>query len=166
MPKEETIPIPLKYFDVTRSTHTDLDVLQEKRIDDYWNVESGRHLSNSWKGFTKFTFLKEKPPKGYIWSGRRPDHVWPKVRTNIGETAQHREKQEWKNEKPKPGTARRLRRIYFVGPDDEEYNRNHRKNEEKVGKTYGSSHASSQNHLWLYRGIPRIHKATSGTFST
>ena len=27
-------PIPLKYLDVTRSTHTDLDVLQDKRIDD------------------------------------------------------------------------------------------------------------------------------------
>ena len=40
MPKEETFPIPLKYIDVTRSTHTDLDVMQEKRIDDYWNVDT------------------------------------------------------------------------------------------------------------------------------
>ena len=29
--KEETFRIPLKYTDVTRPTHTDLDVLQEKR---------------------------------------------------------------------------------------------------------------------------------------
>ena len=65
-PKEETFPIPLKYIDVTRSAHTDLDVLQEKRIDDYWNVDSNRSLSDSWKGFTKFTLLKEKPPKGYV----------------------------------------------------------------------------------------------------
>ena len=36
VPKEETFPIPLKYIAVTRSTHTDLDVVQEKRIDDYW----------------------------------------------------------------------------------------------------------------------------------
>ena len=28
--KEETFPIPLKYIDVTRSTHTGLDVTQEK----------------------------------------------------------------------------------------------------------------------------------------
>ena len=54
------IPIPLKYIDVARSTDTDLDALQEKRIDDYWNVDSNRHLSDSWKGFTKFTLLKEK----------------------------------------------------------------------------------------------------------
>ena len=33
--KEETFPIPLEHVDVTRSTHTDLDVFQEKRIDDY-----------------------------------------------------------------------------------------------------------------------------------
>ena len=35
VPKEETFPIPLKYTDVTRSTHTDLDVMQEKRVDDH-----------------------------------------------------------------------------------------------------------------------------------
>ena len=52
--RKKTFSIPLKYVDVTWSTHTDLDVLQEKRIDDYWNVDSIRHLSDSWKGFTKF----------------------------------------------------------------------------------------------------------------
>ena len=67
--REETFPIPMKCIAVTRSTHTDLDVLQEKRIDDCWNVDSSRHLSDSWKGFTKFTLLEEKPPKGYMWSG-------------------------------------------------------------------------------------------------
>ena len=69
MPKEETFPIPLKYIDVTKSIHTDLDVLQEKRFDDYGNVDSSEHLSDSWTGFTKFTLLKEKPPKRYMWSG-------------------------------------------------------------------------------------------------
>ena len=32
--KEDTFPIPLKYIDVTRTAHTNLDVLQESRIDD------------------------------------------------------------------------------------------------------------------------------------
>ena len=31
VPKEESFPIPLKNIDVTRSTHTDLGVLQEKK---------------------------------------------------------------------------------------------------------------------------------------
>ena len=30
VPKEETFSIPLKYLDVTRTTHTNLDVLQER----------------------------------------------------------------------------------------------------------------------------------------
>ena len=51
VPKEETFPIQLKYINVTWSTHTELDVLQEKRIDDYKNDDSGRYLSDSWRGF-------------------------------------------------------------------------------------------------------------------
>ena len=34
-PREESFPIPLKYIDVSRTAHTNLDVKQEKRIDDY-----------------------------------------------------------------------------------------------------------------------------------
>ena len=49
--------------------------------------------------------LKEKPPKGYMWSGWRltkiqtsnwPYHVRPEVWTPIGKVAQNREKQERK----------------------------------------------------------------------
>ena len=58
VPKEETFPTPLKYIDVTRSTHTDLDVMQEKRVDDCWNVDSNRSLSGSGKGITKFTLVE------------------------------------------------------------------------------------------------------------
>ena len=47
MPKEETFPSPVKYIDVARSTHTDLDVHREKKIDDYWNVDSSKHVSDS-----------------------------------------------------------------------------------------------------------------------
>ena len=35
MPREESVPIPLKYIDVTRNTHTSLNELLEKNIDDY-----------------------------------------------------------------------------------------------------------------------------------
>ena len=37
VPKEDTFPIPLKYWRY-RSTHTDLDVLKEKKIDDYYHL--------------------------------------------------------------------------------------------------------------------------------
>ena len=41
-PKKESFPIPLKYIDVSRTTHTNLDVKQEKRIDDYWNIDDSK----------------------------------------------------------------------------------------------------------------------------
>ena len=47
-PREESFPIPLKYIDVSRTTCTNLDVKQEKRIDDYWNVDASRDLSDPW----------------------------------------------------------------------------------------------------------------------
>ena len=59
VPKEETLLIPLKYIAATRSTYTDLE---EKRVDDCWNLDSSRSVSDSSKGFTKFTLLKEKLP--------------------------------------------------------------------------------------------------------
>ena len=48
LPKEETFPIPLKHIDVTRSAHSGLDVMQEKRVDDCWNVDSNSSLTDSW----------------------------------------------------------------------------------------------------------------------
>ena len=82
-PREESFPIPLKYSDVSRTTHTNLDVKQERRIDDYWNIDGSKDLSDYWTGFTQFILLEEKPPDGYMWSGERltrkqltsrPDH--------------------------------------------------------------------------------------------
>ena len=76
------------YIDVTRVTHTTLDVLQESRIDDYWNIDGARDLSDSWTGFTQSTLLKEKPPDGYMWSAvrltkrqatSRLDHLWQEI---------------------------------------------------------------------------------------
>ena len=53
MPKEESFPIPLKYIDVTRTTDTSPDVMLEKQIEDYWNVDGEKDLSDAWTGFTK-----------------------------------------------------------------------------------------------------------------
>ena len=87
-PREESFPIPLKYIDVSRTTHTNLDVKQEKRIDDYWNIDGSQDLSDPWTGSTQFTLLEEKPPDGHIWSGERltrkqltssPYCLWPEL---------------------------------------------------------------------------------------
>ena len=129
-PKEESFPIPLKYIDVTRTTHTNLDVKQEKRIEDYWNIDGSRDLSDSWTGFTQFTLLDEKPPDGYTWSGgrltrkqvtSRPDHLWPELWKSMGKNAKLKEKQKWAEEKIHLDNARKLRGIYFIDPEDKEY---------------------------------------------
>ena len=72
-PKEESFPVPLKYIDVSRTTRTNLDVKQERRIDDYWNIDESRNLSDPWTGFTQCTLLEEKPPNGYMRSGVETD---------------------------------------------------------------------------------------------
>ena len=116
-PREESFPIPLKFIDVSRATQTNLDVMQESRIDDYWNIDGSRDLSgSSWTGFTQFTLLSEKPPEGYMWSGERltkrqassrPDHLWPELWRAMSKNAELREKHKWAIEKPKLDNARR-----------------------------------------------------------
>ena len=72
-PREESFPFPLKYIDVSRNTHTNLDVMQESRIDDYWNIDGSRDLSDSWTSFTQFSLLEEQPPDGYMCSRTETD---------------------------------------------------------------------------------------------
>ena len=71
VPREESFLFPMKYIDVTRNTHTSLDILLEKQIEDYWNVDGEKELSNTWTEFTRFVVQKERPPEGYTWSGER-----------------------------------------------------------------------------------------------
>ena len=71
VPQEETFPIPTKYIDVTRTTHTSFDVLMEKHMEDFWNVDGARKLSDAWTGFTRFILMNERPPDGFSWSGKR-----------------------------------------------------------------------------------------------
>ena len=129
-PREESFPIPLKYIDVSRTTHTNLDVKQEKRIDDYWNIDGSRDLSDPWTGLTQFTLLEEKPPEGYMWCGERltrkhltsrPDHLWPELWDKMGKHAKLKEKQKWSHEKLHLDNARKLRDIYFIDPEDKEF---------------------------------------------
>ena len=56
--KNHSFPVLLKYIDVSRTTHTNLDVKQERRIDDYWNIDVSRDSSDSWTGFTQLLLEK------------------------------------------------------------------------------------------------------------
>ena len=121
--REKNLSLFMKYIDVSRTTHTNLDVMQESRIDDYWNIDGPRDLSDSWAGFIQFTLLNEKPPDGYMWSGgrltrkqltSRPDHLWPELWEKMGKNAKLKEKHKWSHEKLQLDNARRLRGIFSL----------------------------------------------------
>ena len=139
--EEESFFIPLKYIDVTRTTYTNLDVKQEKRIDDHWNVDGSRDLSDYWTRFTQFTLLEEKPPEGFLWSGERlrrkqqtsrPDHLWPEGWKSMVKNAKLKEKQKWSNEKLHLENAQKLRGIYFIDPEDKEFKETIKKARKKL----------------------------------
>ena len=129
-PREESFPIPLKYIDVSRTTQTNLDVKQERRIDECCNIDGSRDLFDYWTGFIHFILSEEKPPDGYMWSvGRltrkqltsRPDHLWPEFSIKMRRSAQLKERRKWSHEKLHLDNARKLRGIYFIDPEDKEF---------------------------------------------
>ena len=129
-PREESFLIPLKYIDASRTTHTNLDVMQERRIYDYWNIDGSRDLSDPWDRFHSIFSMGKKPLDGYMGSGRRltrkqltsrPDRLWPELWEKMGKNAKLKERQKWSNEKLHLENARKLRGIYFVDPEEKEF---------------------------------------------
>ena len=105
--------------------------MQERRIDDYWNIDGSRDLSDSWTGFTQFTLLSGKPPDWYMLSGwrltkrqatSRPDHLRPELWMKLGRNAKLKEKHKWAIEKPKLENHQEyLRGIYSIDPEEKEF---------------------------------------------
>ena len=69
-PREESFPVPLKHIDVSRTTHSNLNVKQEKRIDDYLNIDGSRDLSDPWTGFTHLLYWKKNLLTDFCGPGR------------------------------------------------------------------------------------------------
>ena len=101
-----------------------------KNIDDYWNVDGEKEMSDAWTGFTRFVLQKERPPEGYTWSGERlarkqktsrPDDVWPEMWKFMSDAAKKKAKQRWTTDKPKLDNATQLRGTFFIEPNDEEF---------------------------------------------
>ena len=111
---------PMKYIDVTRTTHTSLDVLVEKTS---WRLlERGHVLQGS-------RYWVRQKRRG-TWSRRRltrkqttsrPDPLWPEIWKDLSEASKRKEKQKWAIERPKLDNARRLIGIHFIDPTDEEF---------------------------------------------
>ena len=81
-----------------------LDVVLEKSIDDYWNVDWDRELSDTWTSFSRIIVLDEKTPDGCTWSEKR---LTTSIQTsifearNLEQASKQRKKQKWTVEKPK-----------------------------------------------------------------
>ena len=78
--------------------------LQEKRIDDNWNVDVNRSVSDPWKRIHEVhSISKKKKTKGYVWSGERltknqatcrPDNLWPEVWLSMSKAVREGEKHQ------------------------------------------------------------------------
>ena len=125
-PREESFLIPLKYIDVSRTTLTNLDVMQERRIDGNWNIDGSRDLSDPWIVSLSLLYWKKNLQKDMRRLTRkqlpsRPDHLWPELWEKMGKNAKLKERQKWSHEKPQLDNARKLRGIYFIDPEDKEF---------------------------------------------
>ena len=105
--REESFLDPLKYTDVSRTTHTNLDVKQEKRIDDYWKKNPQTDLCGPGERLTRKQLTS------------RPDHSWPELWEKMGKNAKLKEKQKWSHDKLHLDNARKLRGIWFIDSEDE-----------------------------------------------
>ena len=130
MPKKDHFLFPMRYMDVNRTTYTSLDVLLGK----YWRL-----LERAWRSriviyvdrIHKICSAKGKGHrKDTHGLGRRLtrkqttsrlDNVWPDMWKHMSDASKRKEKQKWAIEKPKLENARRLRGIFFIEPDNEEF---------------------------------------------
>ena len=132
MPKEETFPIPLNHVDVTRTTCTNLDVLQERFLERRRGSKFIRFMDR----IHEIHFWKRKNlPQDTCGSESavRRSKQLPEIWSGMSNAAQKKEKEDWAMEKLKVDNARRLRGIYFIDPEDgEREKRSHQKREEKL----------------------------------
>ena len=102
VPREASFPIRRKCIDVTRATSTTLDVMLERRIDDYWNIEGNRDMPDYMDRLHTIHQIGRKTSRWVYWSRRRftkkqtisrPDCLWPEIWKDMSEAAQRKEKQ-------------------------------------------------------------------------
>ena len=98
----------------------------KSRIDDFWNVDGDRNLSEPWTGFTSSQHEMKN-----LQTGFRDHLVTRNLVTHVKKkAAQRREMPQWAIEKPKLERERELRGIYFINLEDSEF-------KETMKKTHG-----------------------------
>ena len=67
-----------------------------------------------------------------------PDHLWPELWEKMGKNAKLKEKQKWSHEKLHLDNARKLHGIYFIDPEDKEFNETIKNARKKWPKSWSS----------------------------
>ena len=102
----------------------------EKHIEDYWNLEGDRKLSDAWTGFTRFILLNERQPDGYTWSGggtyQKTKNLssWRCMARYVDayvRCGKEESKTKMGNRETQIDNAGQLKGIFFIGPHDEEF---------------------------------------------
>ena len=144
VPKEETFPTPLTDTDGTRTTPTNLDVLPESRIEDYWNIYVDRNLSDSWTRFTKFTILNEKTPEDVCGPGEATYKNASNYQTWLFVACQKQFNERKSSNGPswnRSSTMRESWETYSYRSTWQRVQRNHKKRKWNVEKSNGSRYA-------------------------
>ena len=114
MPTSSNLPLPLKYIDVYRITHTNLPSFSEARVEDFW-TEGEIELSDTWTGSTTFSFCRPRPEPGWEWvanrmtkiqKSSRPPNVWPEIWTCMSAKSKKKAQDDWKDLLPNFKEAR------------------------------------------------------------
>ena len=116
VPTEESFPVPLKYIDVTR-TSTSLDVMLEKSIEDYWNVDGDRDFSDTgWIHMVLGEIYKKSDDlkTGQCMAGYVETYVW---------CIEMQREAEVGNRETKARKRQEVRGIFFIDPDEDEFKR-------------------------------------------
>ena len=118
-----------RWCDVSRATHTNLDVEQERRIDDYWIFDESRDLSDSWTEVShNLLCWKRKLQTDLCGSGGdKRENSWHPGQIIYVQNSGRKWKRSWRRSKSghmKSSiliTSRKLRGIYFIDPEDKEF---------------------------------------------
>ena len=110
-PGEESFPIPLKYIDVTRTTHR-IWMSSKRNASMVTGISMDQEICLA-RGQVSLNLLysKKQLPMdicGPVGGGRltrkqltsRPDHLWPGLWKSMGKNAKLKERQKWSEETP------------------------------------------------------------------
>ena len=108
VPSDDDFPIPTRYIDVMRTTHTSLKDKCESVINHHRPDDDGRKLSNYWTGRNTFVIMRPDPKPGWKWvNGRkakiqvtpRPGNVDSETLWRMKPQLQEQAKEDWKVER-------------------------------------------------------------------